>query len=203
MEFCNWGTLKSEVSKRGWREGVGDKQTPKKSPKSSSEMCPLLLRGIGKRVQKRGLNLWHMKDFLVPTPSVRQPLFETSDESGCSMKRWSDKSDEFLWKRPLSKRGGSRTRFQTPFPQSSRTPAPLNWFARAIAEKCTTSMLKCHFLKCYLFHAPTTLLKVRVPFLSTIELREKIASRNSILCTSTVTGMNSFWIQSVMMSKGS
>ena len=30
----------SEVSKRGWREGVGDKQTPKKSPKSSPEMCP-------------------------------------------------------------------------------------------------------------------------------------------------------------------
>ena len=34
------GFLKSEVSKRGWREGVGDKQTPKKSPKSSPEMCP-------------------------------------------------------------------------------------------------------------------------------------------------------------------
>ena len=30
----------SEVSKRGWREGVGDKQTPKKSPKSSPEICP-------------------------------------------------------------------------------------------------------------------------------------------------------------------
>ena len=29
----------SEVSKRGWREGVGDRQTPKKSPKSSPEMC--------------------------------------------------------------------------------------------------------------------------------------------------------------------
>ena len=34
----------SEVSKRGWREGVGDKQTPKTSQKSSPEMCPLLLR---------------------------------------------------------------------------------------------------------------------------------------------------------------
>ena len=29
----------SEVSKRGWREGVGDKQTPKKSQKSSPEIC--------------------------------------------------------------------------------------------------------------------------------------------------------------------
>ena len=32
--------LVSEVSKRGWREGVGDKQTPKKSQKSSPEMRP-------------------------------------------------------------------------------------------------------------------------------------------------------------------
>ena len=31
---------RSEVSKRGWREGVGDEQTPQKEPKSSSEMCP-------------------------------------------------------------------------------------------------------------------------------------------------------------------
>ena len=30
----------SEVSKRGWREGVGDKHTPKNSPKSSPAMCP-------------------------------------------------------------------------------------------------------------------------------------------------------------------
>ena len=63
----------SEVSKRGWREGVGDKQAPKKFSRTSPN------GGIGKRVQKRGLNLWHMKDFLGPTPSVRQPLFETSE----------------------------------------------------------------------------------------------------------------------------
>ena len=30
-------------------------------------------------MQKRGLNLWHWKDFLAPALSVRQPLFETSD----------------------------------------------------------------------------------------------------------------------------
>ena len=61
----------SEVSKRGWREGVGDKQTPKKSPKSSPEMCPPSPGGgIGRRVQKRGLNLWHVKDFLAPTPPL-------------------------------------------------------------------------------------------------------------------------------------
>ena len=31
---------------------------------------------------KRGLNLWYVRDFLATTPSVRQPLFETSDEVG-------------------------------------------------------------------------------------------------------------------------
>ena len=30
-------------------------------------------------MQKRVLDLWHRKDFLAPTPSVRQPLFETSE----------------------------------------------------------------------------------------------------------------------------
>ena len=39
----------------------------------------LLIRGHRKRGQKKGLNLWCGRDFLVPTPSVRQPLFETSD----------------------------------------------------------------------------------------------------------------------------
>ena len=32
-----------------------------------------------KRGQKKGVNLWWGRDFLVPIPSVRQPLFETSD----------------------------------------------------------------------------------------------------------------------------
>ena len=30
-------------------------------------------------MQKGGLNPWHTKDLPVPTPSVRQPLFETSE----------------------------------------------------------------------------------------------------------------------------
>ena len=30
-------------------------------------------------MQKRGLDLWHGRDFFAPTPFVRQPLFETSD----------------------------------------------------------------------------------------------------------------------------
>ena len=36
--------------------------------------------GIGKRMQKRGRNLCYGRDFLAPTPSVRQPLIETSDK---------------------------------------------------------------------------------------------------------------------------
>ena len=38
-------------------------------------------------MQKSGLNLWHRKDFFAPTPSVRQPLFETSDLGGCEKGR--------------------------------------------------------------------------------------------------------------------
>ena len=34
-----WGKLFSEVSKRGWRDGVGDKHTPKNSPKEAPVMC--------------------------------------------------------------------------------------------------------------------------------------------------------------------
>ena len=34
---------------------------------------------IGKRVQKKGPNPRYGRDFLLPTPSLRQPLFETSD----------------------------------------------------------------------------------------------------------------------------
>ena len=34
---------------------------------------------IGKGCRKKGLNLWYGRDFLAPTPSVRQPLFETSE----------------------------------------------------------------------------------------------------------------------------
>ena len=45
----------------------------------SRNVSPFSQGGMGKRVQKRGLNLWHEKDFLAPTPFVRQPLFETSD----------------------------------------------------------------------------------------------------------------------------
>ena len=52
-------------------------------------MCPPSHRGDRKRVRKRGLNLWHRKDLLAPTPSVRQPLFETSDTRG--ERTWADR----------------------------------------------------------------------------------------------------------------
>ena len=68
------------------RKGVGGRglttnKPPKRAKKVLQKCVPLLLRGHRKKVQKRGLNLWPLKDFLAPTPSVRQPLFETS-ESG-------------------------------------------------------------------------------------------------------------------------
>ena len=73
LPFFQLFDFSSEFSKRGLAAGVGDKQTPKKTQKSSPIKYP-----PSKRVQKRGLNVWHMKAFLTPTPSVRQPLFETS-----------------------------------------------------------------------------------------------------------------------------
>ena len=81
----NLNPLLSEVSKRGWREGVGDKQTPKKSPKVLQKCVPFLLRGHRKKGTEKRLNLCHIKDFLAPTPSVRQPLFGTSDFFGMSV----------------------------------------------------------------------------------------------------------------------
>ena len=70
-----------------FRKGVGGRglatNKPKKgAPKVLQKYVSLLVRGHRKRVQKRGLNLLHMKDFLAPTPSVRQPLFETSERVG-------------------------------------------------------------------------------------------------------------------------
>ena len=38
-----WPPPKTEVSKRGWREGVGDKQTPKRAQKVLQKCVPLLL----------------------------------------------------------------------------------------------------------------------------------------------------------------
>ena len=47
----------SEVSKRGWREGVGDKQTPKKSQKGSPETCPPSPKGAQEKgTEKRPAN---------------------------------------------------------------------------------------------------------------------------------------------------
>ena len=59
----------SEVSKRGWREGFGDKQNPQnRQEKFARNVSPFSYGGIGTRVQKRGLNLWHRKDFFATTP---------------------------------------------------------------------------------------------------------------------------------------
>ena len=64
-----------EVSKRGWRQGVGDQQCPPKENKNVPQNCGLLLRSIEKRGQRTGPNRWYGRDLFVPTPSLRQPLF--------------------------------------------------------------------------------------------------------------------------------
>ena len=64
------------VGRRGLATN-GAQNTAKNVP----QICVFLLkRGIGKRGQNKGLNVWCGGDFLAPTPSVRQPHFETSDD---------------------------------------------------------------------------------------------------------------------------
>ena len=71
--------IKSEVSKRGWREGVGGTQAPKKSPKKSLEMCPPSHKEALEKGTEKGPESLAYEGFPRANPSVRQPLFETSD----------------------------------------------------------------------------------------------------------------------------
>ena len=52
-------------------------------------------------VQERGLNLWPLKGFLAPTPSVRQPLFETSDLKGAFAKGCFLAFEVLQWEAPF------------------------------------------------------------------------------------------------------
>ena len=54
-------------------------------PKSSPDVCPLLLRGHRKRVQKRGLNLWPLRGLLAPTPPLSaNPFSKLLTQVGCT-----------------------------------------------------------------------------------------------------------------------
>ena len=69
-----------------FRKGVGGmglatNKPPKRAQKVLQKCVPIFLRGHRKKGTERGLNLWSLKGFFAPTPSVRQPLFETSDSS--------------------------------------------------------------------------------------------------------------------------
>ena len=73
------GKIISEVSK-----GVGGRGLATNSAQNTAKFSPIIVfsyssGSIGKRVQNKGRNLWYWRDFLAPTPSVRQPHFETSD----------------------------------------------------------------------------------------------------------------------------
>ena len=81
---------------RGFGKGLAGGGLRLTGPQIQQKLIPRVAfpfseHGHRKRRQKRGLNLWHGKDFLAPTPSARQPLFETS---------------EFPRKNPLSFQGG-------------------------------------------------------------------------------------------------
>ena len=66
-------------SKRGWREGVGDKQHPKYSKNCPPELCSRLITGNRRKGAEERSESIVWEGFLAPTPSVCQPLFETSD----------------------------------------------------------------------------------------------------------------------------
>ena len=69
-----------------FRKGVGRRGLATNGAQNTAKSVPqncvlLLIRGRGakeKRGQQKGLNLWRGSDFLAPTPSLHQPLFETS-----------------------------------------------------------------------------------------------------------------------------
>ena len=72
-----------------FRKGVGGRGLATKSAQNTTKMPPRIvfshfIRGHRKTGQKKGLNLWCGRDFLAPTPSVRQPLFETSEKCSSS-----------------------------------------------------------------------------------------------------------------------
>ena len=67
-----------------FRKGVGGRGLATNNAQNTAKTVSqnsvlLLIRGHRKKRQEKGLNLWCGRDFLVPTPSVCQPLFETSE----------------------------------------------------------------------------------------------------------------------------
>ena len=82
-----WGTFSVPENVRcpiqRFRKGVGGRGWRPTAPKIQQKFSPRIVfsytkGGMGERVQKKGQNLGYGRDFLAPTPSVRQPLFETS-----------------------------------------------------------------------------------------------------------------------------
>ena len=71
-----------------FRKGVGGRGLATNNAQNTAKNVPPRIvfsyssGGIGKRGQKKGLNLWCWRAFLAPTASVRQPLFETSKSVG-------------------------------------------------------------------------------------------------------------------------
>ena len=75
------GSFFRRLRKGGWQEGVGDKQTPKKNPKSSPEMCPHSPKGAqekGDRKEPQSLafqGFLRANPFCPPTPFPKLLIF--------------------------------------------------------------------------------------------------------------------------------
>ena len=83
LAISNPTPLEPEVSKeRVGGRGLASSREQNTGKKGLQHCVPFWQGGIGKGYRKKKrLNLWHGKDLLAPTPSVRQPLFETSGSS--------------------------------------------------------------------------------------------------------------------------
>ena len=84
----------------------------------------LLTRRHRKRGQKRGLNLWCERAFLAPTPSVRQPLFQTSEIFGRDWKFQARIVRDDFWE---GDEDSSFSAFRVR--RFTESPGPLHWIA--------------------------------------------------------------------------
>ena len=87
---------------RRFRKGVGGRglatnKTPKRASKVFQKCVPILLRGHRKKGTEKRPESLAFQGFFAPTPSVRQPLFETSEIWACAEKLYARK----LWAVPF------------------------------------------------------------------------------------------------------
>ena len=85
--LCFPGAKNRNRNRRRYRKGVGGRglatnKPPKRAQKVLQKYVPILLRGHRKKGTEKRPKSLAFEGFFAPTPSVRQPLFETSETVG-------------------------------------------------------------------------------------------------------------------------